>query len=85
MKDRYVSATEFKAHCLALLDEVNEGGGTITVTKRGRPVATVGPAERKQRKSLKGAWVGKIKISDTLLYRDTADLWDVVREAEAIE
>jgi len=39
MKDRVVSATEFKAKCLALLDEVADSGGTITVTKRGRAVA----------------------------------------------
>jgi len=35
MKNRVVSATEFKAKCLALLDEVEEQGGTITVTKTG--------------------------------------------------
>jgi prevent-host-death family protein len=27
--------------CLALLNEVSETGDTITVTKRGRPVATL--------------------------------------------
>ena len=35
MKHRTVSATEFKAKCLALLDEVEESGGTITLTKTG--------------------------------------------------
>ncbi len=83
MKTRYLSATDFKAHCLALLDEVGQGGGTITVTKRGRPVATVGPVEHKPRKSLKGAWVGRVRIPDELLDEDTADLWEVVRGAEA--
>ena len=34
-----VSAAEFKAKCLALLDEVAGKGGTIAVTKRGQPVA----------------------------------------------
>ena len=38
---------EFKAKCLALLDEIDEHGGTITVTKRGRPVATVSAAKKK--------------------------------------
>jgi prevent-host-death family protein len=36
-----VSATQFKARCLALLDEVAEGGGELIVTKYGRPVARV--------------------------------------------
>ncbi|HEY7621905.1 MAG TPA: type II toxin-antitoxin system prevent-host-death family antitoxin [Solirubrobacteraceae bacterium] len=39
-----ISATQFKAHCLALLDEA-AGGEEIVVTKHGRPVARVGPAE----------------------------------------
>lgn len=34
-----ISATTFKARCLALLDEVHEGGGELTITKHGRPVA----------------------------------------------
>jgi prevent-host-death family protein len=62
MNNRLVSATEFKAKCLALLDEVEERGGTITVTKRGRPVAMVSRAKVKLRKSARGALVGKGKI-----------------------
>ncbi len=82
MKTRFVSATGFKAHCLALLDEVGKSGTSITVTKRGRPVATVGPAARQRWQSPKGTWAGKVKIADEILDRDTADLWDAVREAE---
>jgi hypothetical protein len=41
---RIARATEFKAKHLALGDEIGEDGGTITVTKRGRPVAAVTPA-----------------------------------------
>jgi prevent-host-death family protein len=37
------SATEFKARCLAILDEVAETGETVTITKRGKPVACVIP------------------------------------------
>ncbi len=38
-----VPATEFKAHCLGLLEEVNQNRETLVVTKRGRPVARVVP------------------------------------------
>ena len=41
MSDRTVSASSFKTHCLALLDEVAATGEQIVVTKRGRPVARV--------------------------------------------
>ena len=40
-----ISASQFKARCLALLDEVAEGGSELVVTKRGRPVAKVVPAD----------------------------------------
>ena len=80
MKNRVVSATEFKANCLALLDEVEDQGGTITVTKRGRPVATVGPAKRRPWKSPKGAWAGKVKIVGDIANTDMAHLWDVLRQ-----
>lgn len=36
-----ISATQFKARCLALLDEVSESGTELTITKHGRPVAVV--------------------------------------------
>src|SRR5687768_6717085 len=36
-----ISVTDFKARCLALLDLVQKTGETVTVTKRGVPVADV--------------------------------------------
>jgi prevent-host-death family protein len=41
---RTIKAGEFKAKCLALLDEVAETGETIEITKRGKVVARLGPA-----------------------------------------
>lgn len=42
---REIPASEFKAKCLALLDEVTETKETLVVTKRGKPVAQIVPAE----------------------------------------
>ena len=52
MKQSTVAASEFKAKCLRLLDEA-EQGQTFIVTKRGRPVARVEPIAR-QPVSLRG-------------------------------
>jgi prevent-host-death family protein len=41
-----LSASEFKARCLAVLDEVARTGERVRVTKRGRAVADVGPPAR---------------------------------------
>ena len=42
---REIPASEFKARCLALLDEVAETKEPLVVTKRGKPVAQVVSAE----------------------------------------
>lgn len=75
MKDRVVSAKEFKAKASALLDEVEEQGDTITITKRGRPVAILKPAPEKAWDSLENAWAGKVEIVGDIV-ADRADLWD---------
>jgi antitoxin (DNA-binding transcriptional repressor) of toxin-antitoxin stability system len=77
MKHRVVNATEVKTECLAQLDGVAERGGAITVTKRGRPLAEVGPARQPAWKSPEGAWVGKVTLAGDLLEADTAELWEV--------
>jgi prevent-host-death family protein len=49
MAVRVVKASEFKAKCLKLMDEVAATGDTITVTKNGRPVAELRPVSRPRR------------------------------------
>ncbi|MEK7748068.1 MAG: type II toxin-antitoxin system Phd/YefM family antitoxin [Nitrospirota bacterium] len=39
-----IHATEFKARCLALLDDVARTGDRLIVLKHGKPVAEVVPA-----------------------------------------
>lgn len=38
-----VSATEFKARCLALLEEVRRTRQSLLVTRHGKPVAEISP------------------------------------------
>ena len=40
---RTIKASEFKAKCLALMDEVAESGEEIVITKRGKQVAKLIP------------------------------------------
>lgn len=82
MKTRVIGATEFKAKCLALLDEIQEQGGTITVTKRGRPVATISPVPKKRWKSPIGILEGKVKILGDIVNFNLADRWEMLRRDE---
>jgi prevent-host-death family protein len=67
-----VSATEFKARCLALLDEVAQNGRSLVVTKRGRPVARVVPVEPPP--SLIGSVT--FRVNDDKLVAPTGERWD---------
>jgi prevent-host-death family protein len=80
MKERVVSATEFKAKCLSLLRQMEEKGGKITITRRGRPVAVLSQAPRKGWKSPGNSWAGKMQIVGDIVNYDTSDLWDALRD-----
>ncbi len=63
---RTMSAAEFKARCLRVMDEVAETGEPVVVTKRGRPVAQLVPIARKP-KTLRGFLKGKVKARGDLV------------------
>jgi prevent-host-death family protein len=56
-----VPAGEFKARCLTLMDEVHASREAVIITKRGRPVAKLVPAENETREFL-GRLEGIIRI-----------------------
>jgi prevent-host-death family protein len=63
---RTVPAAEFKAKCLALLEEVAATGIPLVVTKRGRAVARVEPMELLRGDSLRGSVVNEGDIVSPL-------------------
>ena len=54
---RTIKASEFKAKCLKIMDEVAESGEPVVITKHGTPVAELVPA-KKRPKTLFGALKG---------------------------
>lgn len=59
-----LSATEFKAKCLRILDELDPQG--IVVTKRGRPVAKVTPVSTVSNAKFYGCMKGKVVIKGNI-------------------
>jgi prevent-host-death family protein len=55
-----ISAAEFKARCLQLMDRVRETGAEYTVTKHGRPVAKLVPATEPARRHFFGSMKGTV-------------------------
>ena len=58
---RIVKASEFKAKCLKLMDEVAESGEELVITKNGRPVSRLVPYRTKPKAPF-GRDRGKIGI-----------------------
>jgi prevent-host-death family protein len=56
-----MAAGSFKVHCLAVMDEVQAKRQTIVITKRGRPVVKLVPADA-EKDDIFGFHKGKGKI-----------------------
>ena len=61
-----ITASEFKVKCLRLMDEVNQTGEEINITKNGKPVSVL-KAYRNLPKTLFGLHKGKVKSRDDLI------------------
>ena len=77
-----ISASEFKAKCLAILEEVSKTRTPVRITKRGKVVAElVPPSPTKHRSSLLGRmkeW-GKI-LGDIISPAVEPEEWEVLRD-----
>ena len=71
-----MSASEFKARCLACLGAVEQFGEPIVITRRGRPVAVLGPAKPKVSKSPRNSWAKKGRIVGDILNPDSSTFWE---------
>ena len=74
-----VPAGQFKAQCLALMDEVEQTREPILVTKRGKPVAKLVPVDGEP-DDLFGLLKGKAQITADLIAPvvDSSE-WDCLR------
>jgi prevent-host-death family protein len=76
-----IAISEFKAKCLALLDEVQKTRQPIRVTRRGRPIAEVGPPSPIDNRDWIGSMKGKSKIlGDIISPASELDDWEVLRD-----
>ena len=71
---RTISAAEFKARCLTLMDDVSNTRETLVITKRGKPVAKLVPAG-KDRQEFIGRLKGVIEIAGDL-DADPPESWE---------
>ena len=76
---REIPLKQFRTRCLAILDNVQKTKETVLITKGGRPVAKLVPAEEVPREFL-GRLEGIVKIvGDIESPIEPADAWDAAR------
>ncbi len=73
-----IAISEFKAKCLALLEEVNKTKVSLRVTRRGKPIAEVNPVSPSMEER---NWLGSMSESTEI----TGDLVSPVIEIQEIE
>jgi len=56
-----MAAGKFKAQCLAVMDQVLETGEPVLITKHGKPVAKLVPAQNNA-DDIFGYMAGKVKV-----------------------
>lgn len=62
-----ISATDFKAQCLHLMEHVQEKREEVVITKHGKPVAKLVPADRKSDASSPiGFLKGRVSIKEDI-------------------
>ena len=72
-----MKASEFKAKCLRLMDEVARTGKPIVITKNGKPVSRLVPYREKP-PSLFGVMKGSLAVKGDIISPVEAD-WEISR------
>jgi prevent-host-death family protein len=69
-----ISASEFKANCLRLMDEVAQRRTPVVITKRGKPVAKLVPINEEPI-DIFGRMAGTIRICGDII-SPTGEIWE---------
>ncbi len=74
-----IKASEFKARCLALMDEVAKTGEPILITKNGHPVAELRPHRSARIASPFGLHKGLVRITGDILSPLDDTAWEILK------
>lgn len=71
-----IAISEFKAHCLELVSNLEINRETITITKRNKPVAKLIPFEKEEKTTLFGSLKDKASIKHDIV-KPINESWSV--------
>ena len=74
---RTIKASEFKAKCLAIMDEVARTGQAVLITKNGKPIAELVP-HRPKKKNARGILKDRLFITGDIISPIDVE-WDALK------
>ena len=81
VQEEWVTAAEFKAQCLRLIEEVRQGRGEVVVTRYGKPVARLVPYTPEEPVSIFGHLQGTV-LSHGDLIAPIDEPWDAAGDGD---
>ncbi len=75
-----IKISDFKTHCLRLLDETGKKGKEYTILKKGIPLARVVPVRRPKKIVRKGSLKGLATLEGDIVHVDSSKDWDVLKQ-----
>lgn len=74
---RMMKASEFKAKCLALMDEVERTGQGVVITKNGKPIAEL-VRHRPRKRNVLGILKGRVFVTGDIISPIDVE-WDALK------
>jgi prevent-host-death family protein len=74
---KIIKASEFKAKCLALMDEVARTGEAVVITKKGEPLVELVPHKRAKKDAF-GILKGELEITGDIMSPIDIE-WDAMK------
>jgi len=71
--------SEFKAKCIAVLKEVQQGRQPLVITLREKPLVRIEPADSIHRQKQLGRLKGRMSVKANLLRKDTSQDWEMLK------
>ena len=73
---KQIAAAKFKTQCLAIMDQVQQSGEPVVITKHGKPVVQLVPAQKNE-DDIFGYMIGKAKIVGDVMNTVPAEDWNL--------
>jgi len=74
---KQILISEFKAKCIAIINEICRTRDTVIITRRGQPIAKLEPMNKMPSRRQFGKLKKMMQLTGDIVHTDLADHWDI--------